>query len=279
MEIFYEELFKSCSVIPSKSLERAQREINEHPGCHQESLSQLRDLMKTDRNVLEYFGSKNNNHLLQYLRARKFKVEKAFELMKGHLNFCRKYPELTENLTLESVRDCLLNGFPGILPSRGDQGEVVLLFSIGDWRREEFSHDTVVRAYLFLLKHLLTNEETQMNGITIVENFKNYTIYQALSMKISELKKMAESVQGTFPVRFRGAHFIYEPWYFSHTFALIRPFLRNKLLNKVYLYGKSLEKFWEKFDPSMIPHNIGGTGPTYDPRPMVAALEKTEAIL
>lgn len=29
----------------------------------------------------------------------------------------------------------------------------------------------------------------------------------------------------------------------------------------------------------MIPHNIGGTGPTYDPRPMVAALEKTEAIL
>ena len=87
MELFYEELFQSCSGIPSGSLERAQREINEKPECLQESLSQLRDLMKFDANILQHFGSKDNDHLLRYLRARKFNVEKSITLMKG--NFTR----------------------------------------------------------------------------------------------------------------------------------------------------------------------------------------------
>ncbi|XP_023121723.1 retinaldehyde-binding protein 1a isoform X1 [Amphiprion ocellaris] len=265
-------VFGPCHKLPGHTVQKAKDELNETDERRASSLKDLRTTMK-DRAaegddlaklVLERFGETPDSLLLRFLRARKFDVIRAHELMKGYVRFRKEYPELFENLTPEAVRSTIEAGYPVVLPSRDRFGRVVLLFNIDTWDLEEITFDEILRAYCVILEKLLENEETQINGFVLIENFRGFTVQHASGIKPAELKKMVDMLQDSFPARFKAVHVTHQPWYFTTTYNVVKPFMKSKLLERVFVHGDELNNYLKEFEADLLPADFDGKGPVSD---------------
>uniref|UniRef100_A0A1A7WNU0 Retinaldehyde binding protein 1a n=1 Tax=Iconisemion striatum TaxID=60296 RepID=A0A1A7WNU0_9TELE len=264
-------VFGPCHKLPGHTVQKAKDELNETDEKRASSLKDLRAMIKERaagddmaKLVQERFGHKPDSLLLRFLRARKFDVTRAHELMKGYVRFRKEYPELFENLTPEAVRSTIEAGYPVVLPSRDRYGHVVLLFNIDNWDLEEITFDEVLRAYCVILEKLLENEETQINGFVLIENFKGFTMQHASGIKTAELKKMVDMLQDSFPARFKAVHVIHQPWYFTTTYNVVKPFMKAKLLERVFVHGDELENYFKEFQADILPSDFDGRAPVTD---------------
>ena len=63
--------------------------------------------------------------------------------------------------------------------------------------------------------------------------------------------------QDTFPARVKGLHLINQPWYVSMLLAIVRPFMKQKLRDRL-THGADLSSLHEYIDPEQLPAEFGG---------------------
>uniref|UniRef100_A0A3Q2Q6P3 Retinaldehyde-binding protein 1-like n=1 Tax=Fundulus heteroclitus TaxID=8078 RepID=A0A3Q2Q6P3_FUNHE len=184
-------VFGPCHKLPGHTVQKAKDELHETDDRRASSLKELRAMIKDRASegddlaklVQDRFGDKPDSLLVRFLRARKFDITRAHELMKG---------------------------------------------------------------------------EGQMHHTIYLHPFV-FTLLCYLRLPVSRI-----SLQDSFPARFKAVHVIHQPWYFTTTYNVVKPFMKAKLLERVFVHGEELDGYFKEFDADILPSDFDGKASVAD---------------
>uniref|UniRef100_A0A8B9TIM2 Alpha-tocopherol transfer protein n=1 Tax=Anas platyrhynchos TaxID=8839 RepID=A0A8B9TIM2_ANAPL len=200
--------------------------------------------------------------LLRFLRARDFNVDLAWRLLKNYQKWRIECPEISADLQPSSILGLLHAGYHGVLRSRDPYGSKVLIYRIGQWDPKLFTAYDVFRVSLITSELIVKEIETQKNGVKAIFDLQGWRFAHAFQISPAVAKKIAAD---SFPLKVRGIHLINEPLFFHPVFALIKPFLTEKIKQRVHMHGNNyMQSLTEHFPVSILPQEYGGEGVSFE---------------
>lgn len=214
--------------------------------------------------------------LLRFLYARKFDVEQSYRLLLSYKRHRNKNPHIFNDLKVSSldIRALLQDGLPGVLPSRDRKGRRILLLNSANWDRS-VPLVSIYRALLVTLEYLTTSKgsiENLANGFVVIVDWTEFPFSRSSQLTPSILRLMIEGLQDCFPAKFKGVHFVNQPWYVEAALLVIRRFLREDTAERIFVHGNNLSTLHEHVAQDVLPAELGGEQPSYDPKPWLAEI-------
>jgi len=253
--------------------QRAQDEIQEKAEWRQRDIQALRDLVLAEQNL---GCATDDQFLLRFLRAKKFDYEKSFKMLqrycamrsKSPANFAKSLPSLSHD-----VLACQLQT---VLPHRDRLARRVFLFRSGQWNTTTTSPEDLFSSNYLCLELLAREQKTQISGIVTLVDMADFGWYHLMQLTVDYMKTVTALIQNTFPLRFREIHIVNESYLFDIIFTLVKPFLTEKIRNRIQFHGADMESLHKSISPSILPAEYGGEQPGFDNGELVAELDKLE---
>lgn len=133
------------------------------------------------------------------------------------------------------------------------------IYSSGQWDPSLFTAYDVFRVSLITSELIVKEIETQRNGVKAIFDLQGWRFAHAFQISPAVAKKIAAVLTDSFPLKVRGIHFINEPLFFHPVYALIKPFLTEKIKQRVYMHGSNyMQSLTEHFPVSILPQEYGG---------------------
>ncbi|XP_011527347.1 alpha-tocopherol transfer protein-like isoform X3 [Homo sapiens] len=216
---------------------KAREELQEKPEWRLRDVQALRDMVRKEYPNLS--TSLDDAFLLRFLRARKFDYDRALQLLVNYHSCRRSWPEVFNNLKPSALKDVLASGFLTVLPHTDPRGCHVVCIRPDRWIPSNYPITENIRAIYLTLEKLIQSEETQVNGIVILADYKGVSLSKA-------------------------SHF--------------GPFIAKKVIGilQFFLHGSDLNSLHTNLPRSILPKEYGGTAGELDTATWNAVLLASE---
>ncbi|KAG7471942.1 hypothetical protein MATL_G00103340 [Megalops atlanticus] len=251
----------TCTLTP-ELVAKAREELQEKPEWRLRDVQALRDMVLKDQPNLR--TRLDDAFLLRFLRARKFDYDRALQLLLNYHASRRAWPEVFHDLRPSTVKHVLDLGFLTVLPHPDPHGRYILCLRPGKWKPNDYPFVDNIRAIYLTLEKLIQPEETQVNGIVILADYSGVGLSQASSLGPFLAKKVVGILQDGFPIRIKAVNIINEPRIFKGIFAIIKPFLKEKMAERFILHGSDLSSLHRNIPRSVLPEEYGGVAGRLD---------------
>ncbi|XP_026756903.1 clavesin-1 [Galleria mellonella] len=243
--------------------EIAERELRETPERMREAIERLRELLKENDDL--YF-SDDDEILTIFLRPCKWYPESALALMRRLAEFRRDNAALLDDLVPEHEEEAFLrHKMANVMKGRDHKGRRVLIVSVGGtWDPKKVSADQLFRLFYLIHVASLLEPESQVRGCVVIMDYKDMGMAQVRAMSPSFSKRLLTFIQDAMPMRLKEVHFVNQPYVFNLVWALFKPFIREKLKNRIFFHGTKMSSLHKHLAPSHLPADYGGELPAID---------------
>lgn len=167
-----------------------------------------------------------------------------------------------------------------VFPNRDQLGRRILLLELGSelnciflsffklngilnflekWKHKEVSLDEVFKGCVLFLEAAMLEPETQVNGAVVIFDMDGLSLQQTWQFTPPFAKRIVDWLQDSVPLRIKGIHIVNQPKIFQMVFALFKPFLREKLRNRIIFHGTDRDSLHKHIDPKCLPLEYDGT--------------------
>lgn len=204
----------------------------------------------------------SDGFLIKFLRARDFDVELSLKLLLNYQRWRKESPEISTCLSPSSVLGLLNTSYHAVLPQRDHTGSRVLIYRIGQWNPKDWTVFQVFRVSLMTSEIIATETETQRRGVKVIFDLQGWSLGHALQINPSLARKISSVLSDSFPLKVRGIHLVNEPMFFRPVFTMIRPFLPDKIKQRIHMHGADFhDTLSDFFSAPVLPPEYGGEGP------------------
>ncbi|XP_046989790.1 clavesin-2-like [Schistocerca americana] len=247
--------------LPPEWQRRAQEELNERPDTLRQDIDTFRSMVVAEKNL---HVRTDDDFLLRFLRARKFNCAKAFHMLQRYYVMKLRCPELFRVPRPSEKRHILEMQVQNMLDDRDGYGRRVYIFRVERCDAAQVSIEDIFRTNVLALEQIVQEPETQVAGLTVLVDMNGFGLQHAKFLSPYYARRTVEVIQETFPLRFKGFHVINQPFYFDAVFAVLKPFLKDKIRRRIYLHGRDLNSLHAFISPDILPQEYGGQKPPFD---------------
>lgn len=236
---------------------RATKDLRETPENVQEALKAIRQMIKDEPGL--NLPIEDEQFLIKFLRPCKYYPNSAFRLMKKFYVFKAKHPKWAANLYPTPLRHVFDKEVFQFLPTRSSTGSRIMIVNVGTkWNPKEVSLDDLFRAVMLSIELAMIEPKTQVGGVHVILNMKGLSLSHVYVFSPSLAKMMVEWVQECAPVRLKAIHVINQPFVFNVLWALFKPFVGEKLRQRLFFHGTNLKPLCEQISAKCLPPYYGG---------------------
>ncbi|CAG7732232.1 unnamed protein product [Allacma fusca] len=215
-----------------------------------------------DLNLNDFLNS--DMELLRWIRAREWNLDQA-ELM------LRKHMKWREEVNFDEITSWdLPEPFQGLLPEEligfDEDNCPILLSALGKWDLRRVAHegspDYLLKSQWKwlaemqdLMRRKVTREGVPVTQVCSLNDMNGISITQASLQVLRTLSDFSRSFEANFPESLKMYVVFNAPWFFSVFFKVARPFLSEKTLKKIHVFGSNREE-WMGFLKQVVPDDV-----------------------
>ncbi|XP_055384319.1 clavesin-2-like [Condylostylus longicornis] len=215
--------------------------------------------------------------LTKFLRARYWRVESSYNLLKNYYSFRRANKELYEKvhpLDLKPVGDA---GIVTVVPYKDQLGRRIIIYRFGNWIPSKIPSDDIFKASLLLLEVGALEPSVQVLGGVGIFDLSNLSLNHLLHLTPAVAQRMLALVITSMPIRTNALHIVHQNWAFNAAYSVFKPFLNAKIRERIFIHGSDMSSLHKHIFPENLPKRYGGIHEEY-PYVMWIALTKNEKI-
>uniref|UniRef100_A0A1B6D463 CRAL-TRIO domain-containing protein n=1 Tax=Clastoptera arizonana TaxID=38151 RepID=A0A1B6D463_9HEMI len=152
-----------------------------------------------------------------------------------------------------------------MLRGRDHNGSRVYIFRVEKCDTSLVTIEDVFSTNVMALEYMVREPETQIAGLTVLIDMTGFSLqHHAKFLSPYYARRTVDVIQETFPLRFKGFHVINQPFYFDAVFAFLKPFLKEKIRQRIYLHGKDMSSLHNFINQEILPSEYGGSQGEFD---------------
>ncbi|XP_059484485.1 alpha-tocopherol transfer protein-like isoform X2 [Neocloeon triangulifer] len=201
-----------------------------------------------------YVPLDNDAYLIRFLRPCKFYPESAYQLIKRYYQFKIKHSKVYNGLVPSKEQNIFAQDILTVLPSRDNKGRRILVMELGKkWKHNECNLDDVFKGCVLFVEAALLEPKTQVAGSLVIFDMDGLSLQQVCQFTPPFAKRIVDWLQDSIPSRVKGIHIVNQPYIFNMVFALFKPFLREKLKNRIFFHGKDRASLHKHINKEALP--------------------------
>ena len=201
--------------------------------------------------------------ILRFLRARKFDHGRALKMLRNYHSQRNDWPEVFDKVKNPGlVRHVFDAGCFISINAKAKNGSAVCIGRPG--KVENPLLTDFVATLTITVENMLEDERNQIYGVTVIEDLSYFSFEMAQQMGPSVGKRFVGWLQDAMPVRVKSVNMVNEPTLFDVVFAIVRPFMKDKMKKRMTLHGNKFDMLHKIIDPAVLPPAYGGTHSNLD---------------